>query len=191
MATYTDNGTLYVRWVQNLDLSSEDDFATDYCLDDREATVDVFIGKHLHEALHLDDKATDVLMTALGWLECGDRIEAGTIAIDGWYTEPTYCWSDPSCSDAGDGDVDSLTLSVDADGLVEALTDELREWLGDILKDSDEDLGKLSNDELAIKAREKLNESNEWLNAVKNIINNLPQVIADELVSELDEADIL
>ena len=87
--------------------------------------------------------------------------------------------------------MDSLTLSVDADGLVEALTDELREWLGDILKDSDEDLGKLSNDELAIKAREKLNESNEWLNAVKNIINNLPQVIADELVSELDEVDIL
>ena len=41
--------------------------------------------------------------------------EMGYVEEGGWYEAPSICWSDPSCSDPGDGDTTSARLTVDID----------------------------------------------------------------------------
>lgn len=62
------------------------------------------------------------LSSLLGECECD---EIGTVKVDGWYEAPTICWSDPSCSDPGDGESTATADLVSADDLYEAIKETL------------------------------------------------------------------
>lgn len=62
------------------------------------------------------------LSSLLGECECS---EIGTVKVDGWYEAPTICWSDPSCSDPGDGDSSATADLVSADDLYDIIKDTL------------------------------------------------------------------
>lgn len=62
------------------------------------------------------------LSSLLGECECS---EIGTVKVDGWYEAPTICWSDPSCSDPGDGESTATADLVSADDLYDIIKDTL------------------------------------------------------------------
>lgn len=62
--------------------------------------------------------------------------EIGYVEESGWYEAPTICWSDPSCSDPGDGDTTSARLTVDADedtigSTFDYYTESIEDWESD------------------------------------------------------------
>lgn len=66
------------------------------------------------------------LSSLLGECECS---EIGTVKVDGWYEAPTICWSDPSCSDPGDGESTATADLVSADDLYDIIKDTLENAL--------------------------------------------------------------
>lgn len=95
----------------------EDDTA---CNVDRESDDTYTVTVNLKNTLFdgLADAAT--VATALDLLGIAfdnddEPAEIGQVEEQGWYEAPSICWSDPSCSDPGDGDTTSAVLTIDAD----------------------------------------------------------------------------
>lgn len=98
-----------------------------------------------------------------------DTFEVGYIEEEGWYEPPTFCWSDPSCSDPGDGDTTSAKVTVDMNeegvveyinSLIEALDESDAEW-----------------------------DSAEQEAAVKAFYEKLKPRLAEEIMKALDSVD--
>lgn len=114
--------TLYLRFVEEFDgkatlLSTECDGSSD-------GYVDVHFNDELLARYQpygtveeLKAALTD-LSYVLGEYDCA---EIGTVRVRGWYEAPTICWSDPSCSDPGDGESTATADLVSADDIYEAI----------------------------------------------------------------------
>lgn len=94
-----------------------------------------------------------------------DNFEVGYVEEEGWYESPTICWSDPSCSDPGDGDTTALKVTVDMNA------DSLAEYLDDLIAG------------MAEWADE------EQVNAVKAFGETLKQRLAKEIMKALNSVD--
>ena len=65
-----------------------------------------------------------------------DRAEIGTVKVRGWYEPPTICWSDPSCSDPGDGESTSTADLVSADDIYDLIKETLENAVIDAFVDN-------------------------------------------------------
>lgn len=54
------------------------------------------------------------------------KMDAGSVEENGWYEPPRICWSDPSCSDPGDGGITSAIAKVDK-GIMDSITTDFAE----------------------------------------------------------------
>lgn len=118
----SDDYTMYLKFVEEFDgkatlLSTECDGCGD-------GYVNVHFNDELLERYksygtveELKAILTD-LSYVLGEYDCA---EIGTVRVRGWYEPPTICWSDPSCSDPGDGESTATADLVSADDLYEAI----------------------------------------------------------------------
>jgi hypothetical protein len=53
----------------------------------------------------------EAVLNRLGFLLSEESwAEIGETDIQGWYEPPTICWSDPSCSDPGDGEITAIEV---------------------------------------------------------------------------------
>jgi hypothetical protein len=118
--THEEN-TLYLKFVEGFDAKAS--LVSAEC-DGGDGYVNVQFNDELLERYkpygteeELKAVLTD-LSSLLGECECA---EIGTVEVNGWYEAPTICWSDPSCSDPGDGDSTATADLVSADGIYEAI----------------------------------------------------------------------
>lgn len=94
-----------------------------------------------------------------------DNFAVGYVDEEGWYEPPTICWSDPSCSDPGDGDTTALKVTVDMNA------DSLAQYIDGLIADMEEWADE------------------EQVNAVKALGEKLKQRLAEEIMKALDSVD--
>ena len=118
----SDDYTLYLRFVEAFDAKAK--LVSTECDGDSDGYVDITFNDELLERYQPYGTVEEVkaaladLSYVLGEYECA---EIGTVKVRGWYEPPTICWSDPSCSDPGDGESTATLDLVSADDLYEVI----------------------------------------------------------------------
>ena len=186
----SDTESLHYVWTDSVDLTKSKSYETERNDDGNQ--VFLFCGKEVYEKLDCGNTSAtrDIVTGMLGWLAQGDRGDAGSVEVNGWYEAPTYCWSDPSCSDAGDGDITSAIVSLDA-GLEDSFREDIDLYFKDISGLDAEALKTMDIDAIIEKCREVKGENKNWNISTKKVYNKFPKLLAEELYSELDGKDIL
>lgn len=130
---WEENRTAYLKIA-----FQADDTACDVSREsDDTYTVTVNLKNTLFDGL-ADEATVTAAIDLLGnAFDCDDEpSEIGYVEEAGWYEAPTICWSDPSCSDPGDGDTTSARLTVDADedtvgSFFDYFTEAIEDWESD------------------------------------------------------------
>ena len=177
-------------WTDSVDLSKSKSYETERNEDGN--AVFIFCGKEVYDKLDAGNTSPtrDIVAGLLGWLAQGDTGDAGSVEVNGWYEAPTICWSDPSCSDPGDGDTTSAIVSL-AGGLEDSIRTDIDLYFKDISELDDEVLKTMDIDAIIEKCREVKGENKNWNASAKKVYNKFPKLLAEELYSELDGKDIL
>ena len=186
----SDTESLNYVWTDSVDLTKSKSYETEHNDDGNE--VFIFCGKEVYDKLGCDNTSAtkDIVAGLLGWLAQGDKGEAGSVEVNGWYEAPTICWSDPSCSDAGDGDITSAIVTLDK-GLEDTFREDIDLYFRDISGLDAEALKDMDIDAIIEKCREVKGENKNWNASAKKVYTRFPKLLADELYSELDGEDIL
>ena len=118
----SENDTLYLQFVEGFDATAQ------LLSTDRDCDGDGYVNVQFNDELlarYSEYGTVDELKAVLEDLSYVlgeyDRAEIGTVKVRGWYEPPTICWSDPSCSDPGDGDSTATADLVSADDIYEAI----------------------------------------------------------------------
>lgn len=176
--------TLAYVWTALVDATKPRDFETETTDDGHE--VYLYCGHEVYNKFSHNANAMSIIADLLGWLSNGDKGDAGEVTVNGWYEAPRFCWSDPSCSDAGDGDVTSMMVSL-ADGLEDSFRDDIASYFKDMASvDTDMDI-----DAVIECCRAKRGMSTRWATAARRVVRMMPKVLANELYSKLNGTDIL
>lgn len=186
----SDTESLNYVWTDSVDLTKSKSYEAERNDDGNE--VFIFCGKEVYEKLDCGNSSAtkSIVVGLLGWLAQGDKDEAGSVELNGWYESPTICWSDPSCSDAGDGDITSAIVSLDK-GLEDAFRADIERYFNDISELDADTLKDMDIDAIIEQCRVVKGENKNWNASAKKVYNKFPKLLAEELYAELDGKDIL
>ncbi len=186
----TDTQNLSYVWVADIDLRSQKSFEAEYS--DNDSEVQLFCGKELYDKLECYNSSPtkEIVADALRWLALFDRGDAGHVEVSGWYEAPSICWSDPSCSDAGDGDVTGVRVKL-ADGLEDMFRANLEEYFKDISELEQDQLKDMDMDAIIERCRVINNADKHWSASAKKVLRQFPKFLAEELYADFDGTDIL
>lgn len=187
-----DNDTqpLTYVWVDGIDLRSQKSFDVEYR--DNDSEVQLFCGKELYDKLECDNSSPtkEIVADALRWLALFDPGDFGHVEVSSWYEAPSICWSDPSCSDAGDGDVTSALVELD-EGLEDMFREDLKEYFKGKSELEYDQLKDMDMDAVIERCRIVCGADKHWSASAKKVLTKLPKFLAEELYSALDGTDIL
>ena len=186
----SETESLNYVWTDSVDLTKSKSYEAERNDDGNE--VFIFCGQEVYEKLECDNSSAtkDIVAGLLGWLAQGDKGEAGSVEVSGWYEAPIICWSDPSCSDAGDGDITSAVVTLDK-GLEDAFRNDIESYFSDISELDADKLKDMDIDAIIEQCRVVKGENKNWNASAKKVYNRFPKLLAEELYSELDGKDIL
>lgn len=118
----SDNYTLYLKFVEGFDANAT--LVSTDCDGSSDGYVNIQFNDKLlerYKSYGTVDELKAVLNDLSYMLGEDEGAEIGTVKVRGWYEPPTICWSDPSCSDPGDGDSTATADLVSADDIYEAI----------------------------------------------------------------------
>ena len=128
----SDDYTLYLKFVEEFDGKAA------LLSTDCDGCGDGYVNVHFNDELlerykpYGTEEELKAVLTDLSYLLGEyDCAEIGTLNVRGWYEPPTICWSDPSCSDPGDGESTATADLASADDLYDAIKDTLENALID------------------------------------------------------------
>ena len=125
----TNTNTLYLRFVEkyneNVSLINTD------CDGSEDGFIEIRFSNDLlerYKSYGTEDELKAILEDVSVLLGECEWLEIGSVKAEGWYEPPHYCWSDPSCSDPGDGETTSVTADLcSADDIYDAIKETLDE----------------------------------------------------------------